>query len=77
MDKKELPIWIKAIGSIGLIIDAFAVWVLILYLLNEYCEHFLKVLLCILCGLFMLAGFIYLVWLIVRKYELTKIKDDD
>ena len=52
MDKKELPIWIKAIGSIGLIIDAFAVWVLILYLLNEYCEHFLKALLCILCGFF-------------------------
>lgn len=69
MDKRKLPTWIEAVGLIGLIIDAFAVWILAVHLLAEYCDVFLKILLCTLSGVFMLAGLAYGVWLIVRKVK--------
>ena len=67
MDKKELPIWIKAVGFTGMMVDAFLVWVLLIHLLDRYCEVFLKVFLYTLCGLLMLAGLIYGAWLIIWR----------
>lgn len=69
MDKKELPTWVKFVGFMGLMVDAFLAWMLFIYLLDKYCEAFLKVFLYILCGLLMLAGLIYGVWLIIRKFN--------
>lgn len=69
MDKRKLPTWIEAVGCIGLVIDVVVVWILIMYLLNKYCDAFLKVLLYTLCGVFILAGLAYGVWLIVRKVK--------
>lgn len=69
MDKRKLPTWIEAVGMIGLIIDATLVLAVLGYLLDKYCEAFLKVFLYILCGLLVLAGLIYGVWLIVRKFN--------
>lgn len=77
MDKRKLPTWIEAVGLIGLIIDATLVLAVLGYLLDKHCEVFLKILLYTLCGLLVLAGLIYGVWLIVRKYKLTKIKDNN
>lgn len=67
MNKKELPTWVKFVGFAGLMVDACLAWILFIHLLNKHCEAFLKVSLCALCGLLMLAGLIYGVWLIIRR----------